>query len=289
MEGKRRSRGDGCLANSTNIHQSNSTSFPADRGEGEPTVSVYLKGHGWVCVCACALAGLRPSLFPKEVSLDNKHSHSSSPADLINKTSSSEYTLSLSPSLTHTDHLFHTLQVNTNSFQHMRWHAFMFAGERREEESWAYLLPVIAPSYDPPSPKFTTALTYLITQPQTLTCKQKKKNTHTPQSHTWIQSNITRLMPLLFILLYILAQWHFFIDISVSEGGSVLCEAKKVSFCRNNLKQQWNINFFCQFKCIKRNQSPIWHLKSSMKDKRWHVCSAVTDGKWLKSYSFFLW
>lgn len=132
MEGKRRSRGDGCLANSTNIHQSNSTSFPADRGEGEPTVSVYLKGHGWVCVCACASAGLRPSLFPKEVSLDNKHSHSSSPADLINKTSSSEYTLSLSPSLTHTDHLFHTLQVNTNSFQHMRWHAFMFAGERRE-------------------------------------------------------------------------------------------------------------------------------------------------------------
>lgn len=141
--------------------------------------------------------------------------------------------------------------------------------------------------WPPPSPKFTTALTYLITQPQTLTCKQKnpqknqKKKNHTPQSHACIQSNITPLMRLLFILLYILAQWHFFIDISVSEGGSVLCEAKKVSFCRNNLKQQWNINFFCQFKCIKRNQSPIWHLKSSMKDKRWHVCSAVTDGKWV--------
>lgn len=111
--------------------------------------------------------------------------------------------------------------------------------------------------------------------------KKPTKKTHTPQSHACIQSNITPLMRLLFILLYILAQWHFFIDISVSEGGSVLCEAKKVSFCRNNLKQQWNINFFCQFKCIKRNQSPIWHLKSSMKDKRWHVCSAVTDGKWV--------
>lgn len=111
--------------------------------------------------------------------------------------------------------------------------------------------------------------------------KTTKKKPHTPQSHACIQSNITPLMRLLFILLYILAQWHFFIDISVSEGGSVLCEAKKVSFCRNNLKQQWNINFFCQFKCIKRNQSPIWHLKSSMKDKRWHVCSAVTDGKWV--------
>lgn len=111
--------------------------------------------------------------------------------------------------------------------------------------------------------------------------KKKPQKKHTPQSHACIQSNITRLMRLLFILLDILAQWHFFIDISVSEGGSVLCEAKKVSFCRNNLKQQWNINFFCQFKCIKCNQSPIWHLKSSMKDKRWHVCSAVTDGKWV--------
>lgn len=176
MEGKRRSRGDGCLANSTNIHQSNSTSFPADRGEGEPTVSVYLKGHGWVCVCACASAGLRPSLFPKEVSLDNKHSHSSSPADLINKTSSSEYTLSLPHS--HTQTTFST---------HYRWTrtAFntwddMLSCLRVKEESWAYLLPVIAPSYDPPSPKFTTALTYLITQPQTLTCKQKK---HTAITH----------------------------------------------------------------------------------------------------------
>lgn len=213
MEGKRRSRGDGCLANSTNIHQSNSTSFPADRGEGEPTVSVYLKGHGWVCVCACASAGLRPSLFPKEVSLDNKHSHSSSPADLINKTSSSEYTLSLSPSLTHTDHLFHTLQVNTNSFQHMRWHAFMFAGERREEESWAYLLPVIAPSYDPPSPKFTTALTYLITQPQTLTCEQKKKHTHTAITHMNTIKHHSADASAIHLALYFSAvafsHWHF--------------------------------------------------------------------------------
>lgn len=137
--------------------------------------------------------------------------------------------------------------------------------------------------WPPPLPKIHhgSHLSHHTASDTHMQAKKPPKKTHTPQSHACIQSNITRLMRLLFILLYILAQWHFFIDISVSEGGSVLCEAKKVSFCRNNLKQQWNINFFCQFKCIKCNQSPIWHLKSSMKDKRWHVCSAVTDGKWV--------
>lgn len=141
-----------------------------------------------VCVCACTSAGLRPSLFPKEVSLDNKHSHSSSPADLINKTSSSEYTLSLSPSLTHTDHLFHTLQVNTNSFQHMRWHAFMFAGERREEESWAYLLPVIAPSYDPPPPQNSPQLSLISSHSlrHSHASKKNQKNQQKKNPHTAI-------------------------------------------------------------------------------------------------------
>lgn len=144
-------------------------------------------------VCVCASAGLRPSLFPKEVSLDNKHSHSSSPADLINKTSSSEYTLSLSPSLTHTDHLFHTLQVNTNSFQHMRWHAFMFAGERREEESWAYLLPVIAPSYDPPLPKIhhSSHLSHHTASDTHMQAKKPpKKHTHRNHTHAYNQTSL---------------------------------------------------------------------------------------------------
>lgn len=58
------------------------------------------------CVCVCVCRPVCLPLFPKEVSLYNKHSHSSSPADLINKTrspacSTHSHTLTLTPPFPH--------------------------------------------------------------------------------------------------------------------------------------------------------------------------------------------
>lgn len=191
MEGKRRSRGDGCLANSTNIHQSNSTSFPADRGEGEPTVSVYLKGHGWVCVCACASAGLRPSLFPKEVSLDNKHSHSSSPADLINKTSSSEYTLSLSLTHTHRPPFPHI----TGEHEQLSTHemtCFHVCGWKKRRRELSIPAACNCSQLWPPLPKIhhSSHLSHHTASDTHMQAKKKKTHTHRNHTHEYNQTSL---------------------------------------------------------------------------------------------------
>lgn len=86
----------------------------------------------WKCMDECVCVGWSASLS-KEVTLYNKHSHSSIPADLINKTRSLAYS--------DTHHPFPPLQVNMKSFQH-----------KRGTENWEYLLPAIAPPFVHPPP-----------------------------------------------------------------------------------------------------------------------------------------
>lgn len=84
--GEVRQRGDGCLASSTNFHQSE---LPSQQTDGDPDCMGLSKKRMGKSACVCRPVCL--FLFPKEISSYNKHSHSFHPADLINKTRSSAY------------------------------------------------------------------------------------------------------------------------------------------------------------------------------------------------------